>query len=152
MFEADVVVTRVGKLLTALALAFFFCVFGSAKFTPHEIEAITPLVSGSPLFAWLVGSVGMNATSYVIGAVEIATGLCILARPIDPRISAVGGVAACLTFMVTLSFLVTTPDLDEATGGFIIKDLGLFAASLWWVGDCLKQRQASIAFRSSVAV
>lgn len=37
--------------------------------------------------------------------------------------------------MVTLSFLVTTPQLDPALGNFIVKDLTLLGVALWSAGE-----------------
>jgi uncharacterized membrane protein YkgB len=40
--------------------------------------------------------------------------------------------------VVTLSFLITTPQLDPALQGFIVKDLTLLGVALWTAGEALR--------------
>ena len=53
----------------------------------------------------------------------------------------VGGIGAGVTFLVTLSFLFTTPDLSPDTQGFLMKDFMLFGAALWAAGESLRAVQ-----------
>jgi len=61
----------------------------------------------------------------------------IAARRWSPRTSALGSLGAALMFLVTLSFLFTTPDVGDAQG-FLMKDLTLFGAALWTAGEALR--------------
>lgn len=45
--------------------------------------------------------------------------------------------ASAASLVVTLSFLVTTPNLEPALGAFIIKDLTLLGVALWSAGEAL---------------
>src|SRR5262245_65340316 len=105
--------------------------FGAAKFTSAEAAAIHPLLVHSPFLFWLPRLFDQQVTSDVIGVVEIILALMMASRPFAPRISAIGSYGIAASLMITLSFLVTTPQLDPALGGFIVKDLTLLGVALW---------------------
>lgn len=135
--RAGAAVARAGVALTLLAI-------GLLKFTPAEAEGIRPLVTSSPLLSWMYAVLSVQGASNVIGAVEIVAALGLLARPVAPRAAAVGGALAVLTFAVTLSFFATAPGVWDAaqgfpwlggTGQFLVKDVVLFGASLWSLGE-----------------
>jgi uncharacterized membrane protein YkgB len=69
--------------------------------------------------------------------VEIALALMMASRRYAPRISAIGSYGVAASLVVTLSFLVTTPQLDPALGSFIVKDLTLLGVALWSAGEAL---------------
>ena len=84
--------------------------------------------------------------SAVLGVVEVAIAVLIAARPVAPRVSALGSALAVGMFLTTLSFLVTTPGVWEPSlggfpalaalpGQFLIKDLALLGISLWTLGE-----------------
>jgi reactive chlorine resistance protein C len=82
-----------------------------------------------------------QGVSNLIGTVEVITGMLIALRPISPNVSAVGSIAGIVIFVVTLSFLVTTPGVlapDSPAGGFLIKDIVLLGASLYTAGEALR--------------
>ena len=131
-----------GALLVSYALALVFLWFGCLKFTQYEAAGIAPLVMNSPLVAWWHGLFGIAGTSRVLGIYEILTGLLIAARPFAPRLAAVGGAMATICFLVTVSFLLSTPGavqpefdnplaLSPFPGQFLLKDVVLLAVSLW---------------------
>lgn len=130
------------QLAMLYALAIVFAWFGLMKFTSYEASAIAPLIMNSPMVMWLHGEFGIAGASRVLGVYEVLTALLIAARPISPRLSAIGGAMAAITFVVTLSFMLTTPGVAEpAAGGFpalsampgqfLLKDLVLLMVSLW---------------------
>jgi reactive chlorine resistance protein C len=43
-----------------------------------------------------------------------------------------------VAFLITLSFLFTTPGLSPEWQGFLTKDLVLVGAALWTAGDALR--------------
>jgi len=68
-------------------------------------------------------------------------------RPIFPKASAIGGFLAMGLFATTLSFLFSTPGWEPSLGfpaisalpgQFLLKDIVLFGASVWILGDSLK--------------
>jgi uncharacterized membrane protein YkgB len=81
----------------------------------------------------------------LLGVTEIVIALLIAARPFSVRAAVVGSALAVGMFLTTLSFLLTTPGVWEASAGgfpalsvvpgqFLIKDFVLLGASLWMCG------------------
>lgn len=128
---------RLGRIILRYSLVLFFVGFGLLKFTPQEAQAIHDPVAHSPVLFWLIGLFGSQGASNVIGVVEIALGLLMAARPFAPRLSAIGSFGTAFALLITLSFLVTTPQLDPALASFIIKDVTLFGGALWSAGEAL---------------
>ena len=115
--------------------------FGILKFTPGEAAAIHAPIVHSPVLFWLDPLFGQQGASNVIGVIEIALALLMAVRPFAPRLSALGGFGTAFALLITLSFLVTTPQLDPGLAGFIIKDVTLFGAALWSAGEALAAAQ-----------
>lgn len=130
---------RTGAFILRYSLVFFLLFFGALKWTAAEAKGIQPMVSHSPLLSWLYPAFGVQGGSEVIGIVELVIGLLIANRRWAPRASAIGSVAAAGMFLVTLSFLVTTPNVGESSG-FLLKDLTLLGAALWTGGEALGAR------------
>jgi uncharacterized membrane protein YkgB len=135
----------VGAALLRYGLVAFLLLFGLAKFTPAEAQTIQPWVAYSPFLGWLYALTSVQGGSNLIGVVELITAVLLAVRPWFPRISVVGSFSAMLTFVVTLSFLFTTPDLSPAWQGFLMKDVILLGAAVWTAGDTLRavERKAS---------
>jgi uncharacterized membrane protein YkgB len=131
---------RAGLAVLRYGLVFLLLLFGSFKFAAFEAEGIRPLLEHSPLMSWMLAAFGGRGASDVLGVVEIATGLAIASRRWLPRASGLASLAASGIFVVTLSFLVTTPGILEPTsamGGFVLKDLILLGAALFTAGEAL---------------
>jgi len=144
--------TRLGIVMTRFGLVAVFLWIGAMKFTPYEAQAIQPLVANSPLMSWLYAIFSVQAFSNWLGAFEVVIGLMIAARSFSPWLSAVGSGLAALLFLGTLSFILSTPPVWEATlggfpalsvapGQFLLKDLGLFGAALWTMGESVEGMQ-----------
>lgn len=134
--------TAVGRWGVVLVLAWI----GATKFTPEEARGIRGLVEHSPLVAWMYAVWSERTASSVIGVMELAAALLLALRSWAPRAAVVGGLMAVATFVVTLSFIASTPDAIDLSHGiplpggaaqFLIKDLVLLGASLWATGDAL---------------
>jgi reactive chlorine resistance protein C len=124
----------IGAFVLRYSLVFFLMFFGALKWTSAEAKGIEPMVSHSPFVFWLYPAFGLQGGSEVIGVVELIIALLIVVRRWAPRASAIGSTAAVGMFLVTLSFLVTTPNVGESAG-FLLKDLTLFGAALWTAGE-----------------
>jgi uncharacterized membrane protein YkgB len=114
--------------------------WGAFKFLAFEAEAIRPLVAEHPLLSWMYPAFGVRGTSAIIGVVEIGAAILMCLRRIAPRLSAIGSLVAAATFVITLSFLVTTPGAASPTSpafGFLVKDLILLGAALVTAGEAL---------------
>ena len=132
------------------SLIVIFLWFGALKFTDYEASGIAPLVMNSPIAMWLNGAFGIGGAAHVIGVYELLTALLIAAHHWQPRLSAIGGAMAVLCFLVTLSFMFSTPGVVQAgfsgpfalspmPGQFLLKDLVLLCVSFWVAAASLEE-------------
>lgn len=166
-----------GTHLMRLAIAMVFLWIGALKFAPYEADSITPFVANSPFMSFfyehpedykahLTHEGELNAdkrvwqtanNTYVfstgLGFVEILIGLLVLTNPISRRAGLLGGALAFGTPLVTLTFLLTTPeawvpDLGDAEHGFpflsgagrlVLKDVLMLAGALPVMADSARQ-------------
>jgi uncharacterized membrane protein YkgB len=137
-----------GIFMTRYGLVVVFAWIGAMKFTAYEATAIQPLVANSPLMSWLYNIFSVQAFSNWLGVLEIAIAVMIAARPVSAKISAAGSALAAILFLGTLSFILSTPPVWEASlggfpalsvapGQFLLKDLALLGASIWTLGEAL---------------
>jgi reactive chlorine resistance protein C len=123
------------------ALAIVFLWFGGMKFTSYEAHGNAPLIDHSPVMSWLNVAFGVQGASDVIGVIELSTAAMLILGSFYAAASALGAAMASVTFVITLSFFLTTPGVAEPTAGgfpaisapigqFLLKDLVLLAASL----------------------
>jgi reactive chlorine resistance protein C len=141
----------VGRGVLRYGLVALLLLWGGFKFTAFEAEGIRPLVEHSPLLRWLYPLLGVRGTSSLIGVIELTAAALICTRRWRPALSAVGSLLAAATFVVTLSFLVTTPDVFSPTnpfGGFLMKDVMLFGAVLYTAAEALEAAAARAGSRS----
>ena len=134
------VIEHLGLALLRYGLVFLLLLWGAFKFFQFEADAIEPLVRDSPLVSWLFELLGKRGGSAVFGVVEVGSGLLIAARRWLPRASGYASLAAAATFLVTLSFLFTTPGAFEPSspwGPFLMKDLILLGAALLTAAEAL---------------
>lgn len=140
-------ITRIGEIATFTALTLIYLWFGGMKFTAYEANGIFGFVSHSPLLSWMYNFMSINGFSYFLGVLEIAIGLLIAARCISPKLSIIGGMLSVGLFVTTLSFMLSTPLVFEPAigfpaitvvpGQFLLKDIGLLAASIIVIGNSL---------------
>ena len=116
-------------------MVFVLVLWGAAKWSQGEATAIQPLVAHSPFLSWIYRIASVQHGSEFIGCIEIALAVLILFRRWSPRLSALGSTASVLMFLTTLSFLATTPGLDGATQGFLIRDVFLLGAAVYTTGE-----------------
>jgi uncharacterized membrane protein YkgB len=136
-----------GITLLRYSLVLILVYFGTFKFTMAEAQAIQPLVAESPLMSWLYRVLDVQGVSRLIGLAELAIATLILVRPWSPLWSAIGSLAAAGMFLITLSFLLTTPDLWQWVEGFpaptegaafLLKDVFLLGAAVCTAGEALQ--------------
>jgi reactive chlorine resistance protein C len=123
----------IGTQVLRYGIVLVFVLFGTAKFTAAEAEAIKPLVSNSPFMSWMYSFLSDQGVSRLIGTIELVSAALIALRPISARASAIGSALAIGTFLTTLSFLFSTPGALAATHpahGFLLKDIVLLAGSI----------------------
>ena len=121
-------------------LAGLLLFWGGLKFAQFEAEAIQPLLAYSPLISWMLAIFDVRTASAIIGVAEIILALGMLPRHLWPRVAGLASLCASGMFLVTLSFLFSTPGvLDPASPafGFLVKDLILLGAALYTAGEAL---------------
>lgn len=166
-----------GASLMRLAIGVVFLWIGALKFVPYEADSITPFVANSPFMSFfyehpqaykvhLTHEGELNADkrawqtanntygfSTGLGIVELLIGLLVLSNPLSRRTGLLGGALAFGTPLVTLSFLITTPEawvgaLGDAQHGFpylsgggrlVLKDVLMLAGSLTVMADSARQ-------------
>jgi uncharacterized membrane protein YkgB len=137
-----------GLHIARYALVLVLVWIGAMKFSTYEAGAIQPLVANSPLMSWLYAVFSVQATSNLIGVAEIAAGVLIALRPWSAVACAVGSLMGIATFVITLTFLFSTPGWEPSLGGFpalsvapgqfILKDAVLLGAAVWSLGEALR--------------
>ncbi|ETF07119.1 membrane protein [Pseudomonas atacamensis] len=168
---------RLGIPLMRVAIAIVFLWIGALKFVPYEADSITPFVANSPVMSFfyehpqdykahLTHEGELNADrrawqtanntygfSTGLGVVEILIGLLVLSNPLSRRTGLLGGALAFATPLVTLSFLVTTPEawvaaLGDGQHGFpylsgagrlVLKDVLMLTGALPVMADSARQ-------------
>lgn len=136
----------VGLLLIRLGIVLILLWVGLLKFTPTEAEGIRPFVENSPFFSWMLPSLGIRGVSNLVGVIEVTTALLIAVRPWSALLSTIGSVMAVITFLITLSFIFSTPNIVDPAfpgisafpGQFLMKDMLLLGGSLWSLGESLE--------------
>jgi len=165
---------RFGVAVTRLGLVVVLLWIGGQKVTRFEADGIVPFVANSPFMSFFYahptpeyrrhmnreGEVipanrawhEANHTytfAYGLGAVIVAYGLMIASHPWLPRLAALGSFLVFVMSLVTLSFLVTTPEcwvpdlggpehgfpLLAAPGRLVVKDAIMMGAALVTMAD-----------------
>lgn len=142
-----------GVLLLRYALVIILLWVGALKFTAYEAEGIQVFVENSPLLSWLYDIVSVRTFSTLLGIFEITLALMIATRPFMPKVSAVGSLGALSLFLVTLTFVFSTPGgwqpgygfpyLSPDPGQFLAKDVALAAIAIWTAGEALRATHES---------
>lgn len=142
---------RAATVVLRYSLVLIIGWIGLYKFTPTEAEAIKPLFANSPLFAWQYDVLSGQAVSNLLGTVELLVALLIALRPVAPRLSYFGSLAAIGMFLTTITFLFTTPGVfvvvdglwvPSGLGSFLLKDLTLLGAALYTAAEARRALRA----------
>jgi uncharacterized membrane protein YkgB len=139
---------NIGTNVIRYGLVIILLSVGALKFTAYEAEGIQGLVANSPLMSWGYSVFSVRSFAALIGLVEITLGILIATRPIAPQVSAIGSIGAIITFLLTLTFLLTTPGVWQPSygfpfpspmpGQFLLKDIMLLGAAIWTAGEALR--------------
>jgi reactive chlorine resistance protein C len=135
-----------GVSISRYGLVVVFLLIGFLKFTPSEAAGIQPLVAHSPFLSWLYSVLSVQGVSNLIGAIEIAIAVLLALRPVSAKASFIGSLGSIVTFLLTTSFLFSTPGAVQLNHGlpvlgdagqFLIKDVVLLGASFWTASEAL---------------
>ena len=105
------------------ALVIVFLWFGGMKFTSYEAHGNAPLNDHSPTMSWMNVAFGIQGASDLIGTIELATAAALITGAFVPVASALGAAMSAATFLVTLTFFVSTPGDRGADGRRVSGDL-----------------------------
>lgn len=134
-----------GKNQSAYTLGYYISLLGAAlillwigifKFTPTEASAIKPLVENHFLTFFVYKIMSVQTVSNLIGAIEIIIALLLIFSAKFAVLKRYAGIGMTVTFLVTLSYLFTTPGMWKVVDGvpvtdfFILKDLMLLGFGL----------------------
>ena len=139
---------NIGTIIIRYGLVIILLAVGALKFTAYEAEGIQGLVANSPLMSWVYSVFTVRSYAAILGIIEITLGILIATRPFAPKISAIGSIGAIFMFLITLSFILTTPGVWQAgygfpfpspmPGQFLVKDIMLLGAAIWTAGEALR--------------
>jgi uncharacterized membrane protein YkgB len=142
-----ITIEDLGREIVRWGMVIVLAWIGAMKFTAYEAMGIQPLVAHSPLVGWMYDFLSVRSFSAMLGCIEIGTAALLGLRYVSPIASATGSILAIGLFATTLSFLLTTPGweptlgfpaLSAMPGQFLLKDIVLFGASVWSLGESLK--------------
>lgn len=131
-------------------LVAIFIWFGIQKFTPYAANAIAPLIANSPFISWL-RVFGVLGQARIIGTIELVTAVLLIIGSVKPIASALGAALASATFLLTTSFVFTTPGITLISPSgipiistlleqFLLKDVVLLGACLTLLAASLPRR------------
>lgn len=136
---------KAGTFFIRYGLVVVLIWIGILKFTEYEAVGVRPLAEHSPFLSWAFTFLDTRSFANILGVIEITTGVLIGLRPVSPRLSFVGSIGAIITFIITLTFIISTPGVIQhdmsfpfisgSPGQFLLKDLVLLGAALWTAGE-----------------
>lgn len=151
-------IRRIGKAVALMGLVLPLLLIGGLKFTQVEIEALEPMIGGTPWLAWMYPVFGEAGASYVLGVTEIVTAFLLIVSPWSSRAGILGGGLAAATFAATCSMFLALPAWDASLGGFpalgpmgqfLVKDVALLGIALVVLGEGLSRRTHAVPERQT---
>lgn len=131
---------RIGYFISLFGSFLILLWIGAFKFTPTEAKTIQPLLESHPLFSWVYNFFSVQTVSDFIGIFEITTSVLLILSLKFSKIKIWVGFGMLITFLVTLSFLLTSPETLHFVNGFptvdffILKDLLFLGFGLMLIG------------------
>jgi reactive chlorine resistance protein C len=132
---------RLGYYISLFGAAIILLWIGIFKFTPTEAGAIKPLIENHFLTFFVYDFMSIQAVSNAIGVIEIIIALLLVFSVKFASLKRFAGIGMIITFLVTLSYLFTTPGVWKIVDGvpitdfFILKDLMLLGFGLMLLND-----------------
>jgi uncharacterized membrane protein YkgB len=136
-----------GVPLIYITLGIIYIWFGGIKFSAGTAEGMYGMLSSNPLVSWMYAIFSKQGLVNFLGSIEIIIGaFFLLGRIANPVFSAIAGLLSMALFTVTITMMIFLPGISTEAGfpvlsflgEFLLKDIGLFAASLFVAGHSLK--------------
>lgn len=127
---------KAGYFLSLFGAAIILLWIGIFKFTPTEANAIKPLLENHFLTFFVYDIVSIQTVSNTIGVIEIIIAVLLLFSVKFASLRKYAAIGMIITFLITLSYLFTTPGIWKTVDGipvtdfFIVKDLMLLGFGL----------------------
>ena len=146
----------VSRFVALLGVVLPLVLIGALKFTQYEIDALKPLISGTPWLAWLYPVFGPALTSYILGVTELITAALVIASFWSARAGVAAGALGSAIFAVTSSTMLVMPIWVSELGGFpwlnptgqfLVKDVALLGVSLLILSDSVHRLLGGPAVR-----
>lgn len=134
---------RFGYYLSLLGVVIIMLWIGFFKFTPTEAAGIKPLVENHFLLFWLYDILSIQQVSNLFGVIEIITGLLLFFSLKYDVLRPFAGLCLIATFLITFSFLFTTPGMWQVTDGvlttnfMILKDIPMLGLGFMYLRPSL---------------
>lgn len=131
--------TRLGYYISLLGVVLIMLWIGFFKFTPTEAAGIKPLVENHFLLFWLYDVLSVQQVSDLFGVIEIITGLLLLFSLKYNVLRPYAGFCLIATFLITSSFLFTTPGMWQVIDGvpttnfMILKDIPMLGLGFMYL-------------------
>ena len=176
LFEAAAGMDRIGMAVTRIGLIVVLCWIGGLKVYRYEADGIVPFVANSPFMSFFYAhpeeykahknpegapapenrawheSNHTYTFAYGLGSVIVLYGLLIALHPWLPQAATLGSFLVFVMSIVTLSFLITTPEcwvpdlggpehgfpLLSGAGRLVVKDAIMMGAALVTMADSAK--------------
>ena len=123
----------------SLVIICFF--FGYQKWFQYEADALIPYISHGPLIFWMYPVFGIRGATYFLGAAEWLFGALLFLGFWNKNLGFLGALGFCFSMISTFTIIPFMPGGWAASAGgfpamterdaFLMKDLGLFAASFY---------------------
>jgi uncharacterized membrane protein YkgB len=187
LFEAAARFDRLGIAVTRVGLIVVLLWIGGLKAFRYEADGIVPFVANSPVMSFWYADPGNYKThknpegalvpenrawhesnrtypfAYGLGTVIVLYGLMLCLHPWLPQVATLGSFLVFVMSLVTLSFLITTPEcwvpaLGDVTHGFpylsgagrlVVKDAIMMGAALVTMADSARSYLRSRGYSHS---
>ncbi|MEJ5055504.1 DUF417 family protein [Sphingobacterium sp. MYb382] len=122
---------NIGYLVSLFGTVLILLWIGLLKFTPTEANGIKPLIENHPLSFWMYKVFSIQMVSNIVGTVEFIVAILLLLSLKFQQVKKYAGIGMCIIFVMTLSYLFTTPNMWKEMDGipttdfFILKDIML---------------------------
>lgn len=122
---------NIGYLVSLFGTVLILLWIGLLKFTPTEANGIKPLIENHPLSFWMYKVFSIQMVSNIVGTVEFIVAILLLLSLKFQQVKKYAGIGMCIIFVMTLSYLFTTPNMWKemdsipTTDFFILKDIML---------------------------
>ncbi|AZA59459.1 DUF417 family protein [Chryseobacterium shandongense] len=127
---------KAGYYISLFGSAIILLWIGIFKFTPTEANAIKPLLENHFLTFFVYDMVSIQTVSNTIGVIEIIIAGLLLFSVKFASLRKYAAIGMIITFLITLSYLSTTPGIWKTVDGipvtdfFIVKDIMLLGFGL----------------------